>query len=173
MKYSGLHSILFLILFVLLLSTASLATDAPQGSLAPDFVLKDIDGTSHQLSQYRGRPVILNFWASWCAECLEEMPSLEALYKDYNERGLIALGISIDRDPETVGKVLDKVHVSYPVLLETGGEVFIHSYTVTKLPTTIFINKEGYIIRTISGGENLNSKKIRAFVEGLISWEVP
>jgi len=157
----------------LLLSSVSIASDTSQRLSAPDFVLNDIDGTSHKLSQYRGRPVILNFWASWCVECLEEMPSLEALYNSFHERGLMVLGITIDRDPAKIRSVLNKINVSYPVLMEPSGEVFIDSYAVTKLPTTIFIDKEGYIVRTISGGENLNSKKIRAYIEGLISGEVP
>ncbi|PNX52629.1 MAG: hypothetical protein BV458_08635 [Thermoplasmata archaeon M9B2D] len=173
MKYSRLYSILFQIICLLFLSTVSFASDASKRLLAPDFVLKDIDGTSHKLAHYRGRPVILNFWASWCVECLEEMPSLEALYKGFHERGLMVLGISIDRDPAKIRSVLNKINVSYPVLMEPSGEVFIDSYAVTKLPTTIFIDKEGYIVLTISGGENLNSKKIRAYIEGLILREVP
>lgn len=169
MKHTLLNTLFVIsLLLIVLPATEVLLAETSSPLEAPDFTLNDINGRSHTLSDYRGRPVILNFWASWCADCLDEMPSLQSLYTILGGAGLVVLGVTIDRDIRTVNKVLEKVRVTYPVLMETTGDVFINSYTITKLPVTIFIDKNGYIVRTISGGENFMSNKMQDFVRSLL-----
>lgn len=138
---------------------------AEQNTQAPDFELTDLNGKTHRLSDYRGKVVIINFWASWCPECLQEMPSLDGLYTKFRDQDLIVLGITSDRKKEPVLEVLKKTPVTYPLLLEPGGGVFIRKYIVIGLPTTVLVDRRGSIAERIVGrtdfGSASFSKKIR------------
>lgn len=136
---------------------------------APEFELIDIDGKAHRLSDYRGNIVILNFWATWCKECVAEMPSLDALYKKFKNGNFIVLGVSIDRKNDTVLKLLKKIPVSYPILLDKKGEVFVKRYTVIGLPTTFIIDGDGLIAERIIGGRDFNSGKFVKKIDNLLN----
>jgi peroxiredoxin len=132
---------------------------------APEFELDDMRGQHHRLSDYRGKIVLINFWASWCPECIEEMPSLNKLYEKYQGKGLVVLGISADRKKEAALKLLTQTQVTYPVLLDTSGGVFIKRYTVIALPTTVVIDRNGLIVERIIGRIDFSSA---AFVKKII-----
>jgi peroxiredoxin len=129
---------------------------------APDFALPDTQGRTHKISDYRGKVVVLNFWAAWCAECVHEIPSLNALYDRLKGSGLIVLGISRD----------DSGHrdatVSYPLLLDKTGDVFVKKFTVTRLPETIVIDREGKIADVIFGSRDFGSPSIIEKMGGVL-----
>jgi len=138
---------------------------------APEFELDDLRGQHHRLSDYRGKIVLINFWASWCPECIEEMPSLNKLYEKYEGKGLVVLGISADRKKEAALKILMQTSVTYPVSLDTTGGMFIKRYTVIALPTTVIIDRNGFIKERVIGRIDFSStafvKKIENLMQGL------
>lgn len=145
---------LFLLLAALL-APALLQAMPKQNESAPDFELRDTGNAVHRLSDYRGKVVLLNFWASWCNECLAEIPSLNAVSGKLRKEGLAVIGISIDRrrrDALTVAGRID-----YPVLLDPKGDVFVKGYTITRLPTTIVIDRQGLVVHRIIGKRDFNS----------------
>ncbi|MBM3235956.1 redoxin domain-containing protein [Candidatus Poribacteria bacterium] len=118
---------------------------------APDFELKDLQGQSVKLSDFKGKVVILNLWATWAPLCFKEIPALEQLYKQYKEQGLVVIGISVDRNEDTVKSFVQKLKVTYPIVMST--EELLSNYRTTgedlkTIPTTFIINKAGSIFKT-------------------------
>ncbi len=135
---------------------------------AKDFELKDLDGKTYRLSSLEGRVVLLNFWATWCKYCIKENPSLDRLYNKFKDNGLIVLGISVDRSDLTVKNFLQENPVSYPVLMDSKGEVFVKTYTVVGIPATFLINKEGYVVRKLMGEQDFDSGKFVKSINALL-----
>src|SRR5579864_2856978 len=117
---------------------------------APDFELNGLEGKTVHLSDYRGHAVLLNFWATWCVPCKEEMPWLVAFQKQYAPKGLVILGIAMDSSAEPVRKFTKKVEVNYPILL--GNQRTADQYYVKGLPASIFIDRNGRITDQVPGG---------------------
>lgn len=113
------------------------------GFLAPSFRLKTPQGDELALEDLRGRPVILNFWASWCPPCVAELPALEEFHKEYGDR-VELLGINWGESPKAVSSFLWRYAVNYTNLLDPDGRVFV-SYLLTGVPTTFFVDEAGYI----------------------------
>lgn len=111
---------------------------------APDFSLPQLDGQTLQLSSYRGKVVLLDFWATWCDPCREETPYLVQLQQKYGERGLQIIGISMDDGPEPVRGFYQQFHMNYPVVMGTAktGELY---GGVLGLPIAFFVDREGKI----------------------------
>lgn len=122
-----------------------------QGSPAPDFTLVTPDGETVSLSDYRGQPVVLNFWATWCTPCREEMPLLQETYEAHQEDGLVVIGVNVRETPETIERFLDQVGVDFPILLDPDAEV-VNRYLVTSLPLTFFIDRNGNVRTLVVGG---------------------
>jgi peroxiredoxin len=114
--------------------------------MAPNFSLEDLSGKKANLKQYRGKVVFLNFWATWCGPCKEEMPSMEALYQKFKERGFVFLTISVDyEEKKKVKEFIDKHHYTFPVLIDSKGFT-LDFYGVKGIPTTILIDKKGRMV---------------------------
>ena len=124
------------------LPVAAEIEEARLGQPAPDFVLSDTEGRNHALSAYRGRPVILYFWASWCPYCTEEMPDLNDVREAYSDAGLEILAINILEQPGKVRDAARHLGTKYPVLLDENGWV-TRAYAVRATPTYIFIDRDG------------------------------
>lgn len=122
-----------------------------QGKVAPDFQLKDLDGKSVRLSDLRGKAVLLNFWATWCPPCKEEIPWFVDFQKQYGRQGLQIVGVAMDdAKPEAIAKFAADMHMNYPVLLGTNDVA--DSYGgVEALPTSFYIGRDGKITRTVFG----------------------
>ncbi len=133
------------------------------GSLAPDFVVQTIGGKVTKLSNYRGRPVVVNLWATWCPPCLEEMPALSELQDRFRERGLVVLGVAGDDKTSSVMKFLEKNPVSFEVLLDPKGAVGT-LYGITGYPETFLIDREGRMVGKIVGPLPVDGGKARADV---------
>jgi len=120
------------------------------GEPAPDFQLQSLDGGSVSLSELRGSPVMLNFWATWCPPCRSEMPYLQQIYEEWSGKGLILLAIDIGESPAKVRQFMQSNNLSLPVLLDIR-EVVTREYNVIAYPTTFFIDKDGIIQEKVIG----------------------
>jgi peroxiredoxin len=128
---------------------ASLGAQA--GKAAPNFALKDPSGKTVELKQFRGKPVLLNFWATWCAPCKDEMPELEQLYRQYKDQGLVVLGVSID-DASSTKQVPDVLKegspsvgsYTFPVALDVKQDV-MRQYHLFGVPSSFFIDRDGVV----------------------------
>lgn len=132
------------------------------GSEAPDFVLKDLDGNEHQLSDYKGKGVFLNFWGTWCEPCEREMPYMDNQYAYYKDQGVEVLAVNIAESNIAVQTFIDKHQLSFPVILDKDRQV-LNAYGVGPLPTTFLINPEGKVVEITSG--SLTERMIRDYME--------
>ena len=112
---------------------------------APDFRLKDLNGHEVTLKDHRGKIVFLNFWATWCPPCREEMPSMEKLYSEFRDKDFIMLAIDLRENAEKVKRFKEKLKVNFPILLDIDGRVGL-DYAIRAIPSTYLVDREGYII---------------------------
>lgn len=145
-----------------------LCSGAPGTETAFEFSLDDLQGRKHSLSDYRGNVVIVNFWATWCPECVEEISSLNALYEKYRGRGLVVIGIATDRRREPVESVLKRVNTAYLMLLDNTGGALLKRYRVIGLPSTVIIDKKGLIAERIIGRTDFNTPLFERKIESLL-----
>jgi peroxiredoxin len=138
-----------------------------QAKVAPDFDLKSLEGRTAKLSDYRGKIVLLNFWATWCAPCRVEMLALMALYEKYHSQGLEIIGVSMDDGgQERVAKFVNEMKINYPVLL--GDSSVADNYGGLRLlPQTIFITRDGKIVQTAIGMRS--GKDFETIIEQLLA----
>ncbi|NWF94281.1 MAG: TlpA family protein disulfide reductase [Syntrophaceae bacterium] len=138
-------------------------------SEAPNFSLKDLNGEKFDLKRLKGKVVFLNFWATWCRPCKEEMPSIEALYQQFKEKDFVFLTISVDYEGrESVKKFIEKKRYSFPVLLDPKCEI-LDLYRVKGIPATIVIDKNMKMIGRAIGPRSWNSQDVVSLVLLLIS----
>jgi peroxiredoxin len=158
-------------LLLLLLTVLPLTAQEDEGRLtkAPDFVLKDLQGNNYRLSENTGNgPIVINFWATWCVPCIEELKQMKRIYKKYSDMGVQFLAISID-DPKTVGRVnsFAKSHkYPYVVLLDTNNEI-ITLYQSKVPPYTVIINNDGDVVYTHVGYRMGDEKRVDRELEKL------
>ena len=140
-----------LLLLVLLVGCEQNATAVKTDSPAPAFTLERLDGPVVRFpEQYRGKVVALRFWADWCPYCHTEMQALEPVYRQHRDRGLAILAVNVLQPPETVRPFVQKLGISYEVLLDPQGEV-TRSYGVMGLPMTFIVDRQGVIRARIVG----------------------
>ncbi|MCU7915270.1 MAG: TlpA family protein disulfide reductase [Candidatus Thiodiazotropha sp. (ex Gloverina cf. vestifex)] len=111
---------------------------------APDFTLKSRSGENIKLSELRGQVVMINFWASWCGPCRQEMPILDQLYQRYEPMGFTLLGVNVEEDSAAAEKVLREIPVSFPVLYDSKNQVS-ENYQVRAMPSTFLIDRDGKV----------------------------
>lgn len=157
-------------IFLSLLATSSFAAKQKHVDLkgpAKDFTLKSTEGKNVRLSDLRGRVVMLNFWASWCGPCRQEMPLLDALSKRYEPAGFTLLGINVEADKKAADGLLKEIPVSFPVLYDPTSKVS-ETYKVEAMPSTVMIDCDGnlnYLHRGyVPGDEKIYKKKIKELI---------
>ena len=131
-------------LLVTVFAATSLASSGLEGQTAPDFALKSSTGENLRLSEYRGDVVMINFWATWCGPCRQEMPLLDELYSRYERVGFNLLGVNIDDDSRRAMQMIEELGVSFPVLFDARKEVS-KLYEVEAMPVTVLVDREGNV----------------------------
>ncbi|HFE32117.1 MAG TPA: TlpA family protein disulfide reductase [Gammaproteobacteria bacterium] len=130
------------LLLSLMIAGSALALDV--GSTAPDFTLKSRSGENIKLSEQRGDVVMINFWASWCAPCRQEMPLLEELHDRYADLGFTLLGVNVEEDSNAALDLLKEIPVTFPVLFDSRNDVS-KRYNVVAMPTTVILDRDGNV----------------------------
>jgi len=158
----GCKSIVALLVGVMLSASA-----AELSGPAPDFALAAKDGGQVTLAELEGQVVMLNFWATWCGPCRQEMPHLETLYKRYSDLGFTLLGVNVEEDSSGADKFLEETPVTFPILFDPKSEVS-KRYDVIAMPSTVLIDRTGNM-RFIHHGyqpgyENEYQAQIRALL---------
>ena len=125
-------------------ATASAGTQASSQPKEVDFTLTGLDGNTYTLSDFVGKPVLLNFWATWCPPCKGEMPLLEQTYNEWKDKGVVILAVDIGESASTVQKFIDQNGYTFNILLDQQQKV-ANTYLVQAIPTTYFIDKNGII----------------------------
>ncbi|MBN2508791.1 MAG: TlpA family protein disulfide reductase [Spirochaetales bacterium] len=137
---------------------------------APDFTVKDIHGNDIRLSDYKGRPVLFNLWATWCPPCREEMPSMDALYTEFKKDGLVILAASSSLTNDTFDKVkayaLDN-GFTFPILFD-DTEAIDYSYFTGSIPTSYLIDKQGMIAARLVGAIDWSSNDMKAAIREML-----
>ena len=138
------------------------------GQPAPDFVARTPDGTSITLRDYRGRPVIINFWATWCAPCRQEMLALQTVYNTHKTAGLAILAVSQDQQGHRamVQAYWTTLGLTFPPLLDPEGNIATH-YNVVLLPSTVFIHPSGTVAAVHLGA--MTPAQIERYLQAIIS----
>jgi peroxiredoxin len=153
--------------FLLAFAGVCLAAVAPQAQ-APDFTLKSLEGKNLRLAEQRGNVVLVNFWASWCGPCKQEMPHLNKLYDKYRAAGFTMLGVNVDEDTRTAIGAANKLAVRFPVLFDADKQVS-KLYDLQSMPATVLIDRDGrvrYMHRGYREGvEDAYDKQIRELVK--------
>ncbi len=125
-------------------AATSLASSQLEGQTAPDFALKSSTGENMRLSEYRGDVVMINFWATWCGPCRQEMPLLDELYQRYSRVGFNLLGVNIDDDSRRAMQMIEELGVNFPVLFDASKRVS-EMYDVDAMPVTVIVDREGTV----------------------------
>ncbi|MDR2588878.1 MAG: TlpA family protein disulfide reductase [Spirochaetales bacterium] len=136
---------------------------------AKDFSLPLLGGGNRSLSSLKGKIVLLNFWATWCPPCREEMPSMETLYNKFKNEGLEFLTVTVDSKDaeEEVKAFMRSLRLSFPVALDPPGKVFA-LYNVRSIPTTYIVDRNGNIVAGAVGSRNWNSGEVSTAFEALL-----
>jgi peroxiredoxin len=151
---------------VIMASTAFAAAGDSSGP-APAFTLTTLEGQPSGLSQYKGQVVMVNFWATWCGPCQQEMPLLDQMYKKYKPAGFTLIGVNVDKEAPAVKALLTRKPVSFPVLLDPANSVS-KAYHVDEMPSSVIIDRKG-VIRYVHrgykpGDENDYQDRIRQLI---------
>jgi peroxiredoxin len=138
-----------------------------KGMAAPDFLLPRLDGTTVRLSDYRGKVVLLNIWATWCGPCVEEMPSMERLHQEMKDEDFEILAVSIDDSgADAVAPFMERLKLNFTALTDTKGAIR-HLYQVTGVPESFVISKNGIIEEKIIGARDWASPEVIRYFRSL------
>jgi cytochrome c biogenesis protein CcmG/thiol:disulfide interchange protein DsbE len=138
------------------------------GRPTTDFTLPNLEGKQVSLRQYLGKMVFLNFWATWCIPCREEMPAMEQLHQTFHSQGLVILAVNLKERPEQVKAFFDQHRLSFAALLDTSGSVF-RDYQVMGLPTTYLISREGTLLARGVGGRDWTRAEGKQLIKALLT----
>jgi cytochrome c biogenesis protein CcmG, thiol:disulfide interchange protein DsbE len=136
------------------------------GSPAPDFTLPTAEGGSLRLADLKGKPVFVNFWATWCVPCREEMPAMQALYEQYRDRGLVILAVNMEEDETRVRRWMEQGGFTFTFVLDSDGQQ-VKRYNVTAAPTSYFLGRDG-VIRDLKLGA-ISATEMQTKVEKLLT----
>lgn len=137
---------------------------------APDFALDDLMGKRVTLKQHRGKVVFLNFWATWCPPCIQEMPTMEKLHQDLAKDGLVLLAINFQETPNQVKAFFREHNLTFAALLDRDGKVF-ELYQAWGLPMSAIVNKRGELVGKVAGYRDWHGDEARQLFRGLLAEE--
>jgi len=139
----------------------------PRAKRAEDFTVALVRGETLKLREQRGKAVMINFWATWCPPCREEMPAMERLYRRHRERGFVLLAVSVDTDASLVRPFLEHHKLTFPVALDAKMEL-ANTYGVRALPSSFLIDRNGYMTALALGPRPWDNRAAHALVEGML-----
>lgn len=137
------------------------------GDAAPELSLVSLDGKPVSLAALRGKVVLVDFWASWCAPCKDEMPFLEAMYRRLRSRGLVIVGVSVDSERENAQEFIAKMKVSFPIVHD-GKHSVADRFKPPRMPTSYVLDREGKIRHVHEGYRKTDARKIEQQIEALL-----
>ena len=145
----------------------SLTMQAPKP--APALKLKDLDGKTLDLTQFKGKVVLVNFWATWCPPCRREMPSMERLSQAFKGQPLVVLAVDVGEDPDTIDAFTSQLDTmpTFPILLDTRSHA-MRAWKVAGLPTTFLVDKQGRIVASAIGGREFDHPEIIRTIKELL-----
>lgn len=154
-----------------LLASAPAAAQQSAGTLATDFTLRDIENQAVSLADYRGSVVLMNFWATWCGPCMQEMPHLQAMYDELKGQGFVVLSVSTDdaRDASKVKPLVKAKRLTFPVVLDKETTVVSQYNPAKTLPYTVLIDRDGKIAKVHQGYNPGDEKNMRTEVLALLA----
>jgi cytochrome c biogenesis protein CcmG, thiol:disulfide interchange protein DsbE len=135
---------------------------------AEDFTVALLRGEPLKLSEQRGKPVMINFWATWCAPCREEMPAIERLYRRHREHGFVLLAVSVDADAALVRPFLEQHKLTFPVALDSKMSL-ANAYSVRALPSSFLVDRNGNLAALALGPRAWDNRVAHALVEGMLA----
>jgi peroxiredoxin len=144
----------------------SLETAPRKGFLAPDFTLTTLEGDTVRLSDLRGQPVLINFWASWCGPCRSEMPHIQAAHETHSKDGLVVLGVDQMESPPAVARFVNEFNLTFLIPMDSDGKVS-RAYQARGLPTSFFVDADGIIRDTFTGP--MSAGHIESLLDGILS----
>ena len=154
-------------------SFRSVASRPSKGSPAPDFRLMDMHGKAVSLSDFQGKVVLLNFWATWCGPCRIEMPAMEALYRSMQSKGLEIVAVSVDQQGTAVTRPFQEaMGLSFPILHDQDYQVGL-TYGARTLPMTFAIDRRGIIRQVVFGSRDWNSPEARRGIAEVLQEPIP
>jgi peroxiredoxin len=163
-----LHAVRLLALVGVGIGASMSATAVAPATVAPDFTLRTMDGQNLRLQEQRGRVVLVNFWATWCGPCRQEMPHLNKLYDKYRASGFVLLCVNVDEDSKAAAGVASKLGVKFPVLYDPN-KVVGKLYGLDKMPSTVLIDRDGKVkylhLGYVNGYEETYEKQIRELLK--------
>ncbi len=163
-----LRALLFTLtlLFVGLIGFSLRDTSAQEGGRAPNFSITTDGGARVTPTAFGGKVLVLNFWATWCSPCIQEIPSLDVFQKHFAGSGVVVVGVSIDKNPQRYKAFLDRIHVAFKTARDPQSNVSAE-YGTFKIPET-YIIKDGRVVRKFIGEEDWTSADITQYVQGLL-----
>jgi len=139
---------------------------------APEIALTDLEGRSSALRDLRGKVVILNFWASWCVPCRNEVPALERLYRTYREHGLVVIAVNSGESAEQVRRFLEQLQVTFLTAMDSDGTT-TRRFAVRGLPATFLLDREGWIVGVAVGWREWDGPHARFYLERVLRGKQP
>lgn len=144
---------------------ASSDNSKTNGEKAPNFTLTDLNGKKVSLEDFRGKNVYLNFWATWCPPCRNEMPEIEKVYQQYKDKDFVVLAVDLGEDKDTVKKFIEQNKYNFNVLLDSDQTV-AQQYNISAIPVSYFIDKQGNVVSKRVGA--LSEQEMQSYVKQLI-----
>lgn len=132
------------------------------GEKAEDFVLTDLEGNKHQLSEYKGKGVFINFWGTWCEPCKVEMPHINTQYNEYKDQGVVVLAVNVGEPTLLINNFVDQYDFTFPIVQDKSKDVG-ELYNIYNLPATIIVDPDGVIVDIVEG--QLPEGRIKAMME--------
>lgn len=148
MRFFTVHAAIVLFFFVFFACGNKQTTDG-----VVNFTVTDLDGKTMEFSQYRGKTVVLNVWATWCGPCLKEIPDLKEIHREFKDKGVVVLGVLLESEsPEAAKPIVEQLTIDYPTWY--GNDEFAKQFSIQAFPTTIIIDKNGKIVSQNVGLQN-------------------
>jgi peroxiredoxin len=141
-------------------------TSAKEGGKAPPFTITTDDGRRITTTSFGGKVLVLNFWATWCAPCIQEIPSLNEFQKEFAKHGVVVVAVSVDKNPQKYRSFLDHVHVSFNTARDPSANLSAE-YGTFQYPES-YIIKDGRVVRKLPNAENWLSDDMKQYVQGLL-----